>query len=128
MLNNHHKESDCEQYMLYCVYHLVSRLKNMHKKVSKRKQSSSDRTDTWSQARYLWSNQLPVKFDLLNLQNEAGELVQRQLISEAIGSMSLDKIIWWDETHCKCKISDGSRDFVLKFKIDNTGTIDLERR
>ena len=123
-LNEHLFENNEETVGESAVHHLVKRLKPKVSIVKKRKQGSMDPNHKWSRIRFSFCKQLLVRFGELEFPNDL-PCFQRS----TAGPLEISQIVWWDETHRKCLIGgiSSSRDFILKFKRNVEGKLDLEK-
>ena len=67
-----------------------------------------------------------MRLGLINMQDEEIGPVRRAFVKKEVGPLSLNQIVWWDETHRMCVIGMGSKVFVLKFLRDKTGKLDCD--
>ena len=111
------------------VISLMIRLNPKLKRVSKRKQGSSDPDAPWSKARMLTVTQLLVRLGELEVSPEPNTTtIPNKFDRSKLGAIELDQIVWWDETHRKCLIGgfSSARDFCLVFKRDENGKLDSQ--
>jgi len=120
IINEHMIENAKEGFSRSAVDALVLRMKPKIEKITKRKQGSRDPQAPWSQARFLWSKQL-----LIRLGELPSEENDPRFNQTSVGKLSLDQIVWWDETHRKCLVGGLStnRDFTMKFPRDAEGKL-----
>ena len=107
---------------------MVWKIRKMRPKIvpiKARKQGSNDPNSSWSQARYAWSCQLLARFGKSRT-SEHGP-IERRYDGHLQGKLSLDQIVWWDETHRKCLIGSINPDkaFLVIFPRNKEGDVDI---
>ena len=95
--------------------------------IKKQKQGSSDADSSWAQARYAWTRQLLARLGELERTSKHGP-IEKKYDGALQGKLSLDQIVWWDETHQKCLIGmqNPSKAFYILFPRNKQGRIDVD--
>ena len=109
-----------------CITYTLRKMKPKIVTIGKRKQGSCDPGSNWAQARCAWTRQLLARFGRLE-RKKAGP-VERKYDRHLQGKLSLNQIVWWDETHRKCLIGgqNPSKTFQMIFPRDEKGNVDIE--
>lgn len=121
ILNNHLLELGKDGHTKSAIQSLMLRLNPKIERITKRKQGSKDPNNPWSRARLLWSKQLLIRFGEM-----PSDTTQPRFNRAQTGSLHLDQVVWWDETHRKCLIGGltTNRHFTMKFKRNEDGKLD----
>jgi hypothetical protein len=125
MVVNRYQESIEEEAVTKAaVQSCIRRMAPKVSRVLKRKQGKRDEDSAWAKARFLFTKQLMIRFGSLEPE---GDNPPAYFDIRKLGSLSINQIGFWDETHKKCIIGEAAgKDFCFIFPRDENGKIKID--
>ena len=127
ILNNIRRRKKLKEISKSSLHRMMCSLKPMRRSILKIPKGSFDKYDKWSQARKKWSLQLAIRFGSIKWSDISTEPPPDYYDISHIGQIHKDQVVWWDETHPKCKIGAiQGRDSKVSYPRNEDGLIDIE--
>ena len=102
-------------------------LKPIRRSILKIPKGSFDKYSNWCQARKKWSLQLAIRFGTIKWSEISTESPPQYYDISHIGDIHKHQVVWWDETHPKCKIGAiQGRDSKVSYPRNEHGLIDIK--
>ena len=96
------------------ISNVIIKYKAIKRSVTKIPSGSFDKYSNWCKARKKWSLQLALRFGSIKWEDISDQPPPDEYNINKLDNIDITQVVWWDETHPKCKIG---QDYINNKKI-----------